>query len=159
MSTPSPHRARVQLDALPLRALLVCALVLGEVLVGQLAVFYSPPGTAVAMFWPNAGISVVALVVARHSWRPAVLAGIGAAVVAANLLGGRPLDVSLAYGLLNVASAAIALWVLSRGGKHRPELQGFEDCVRLVAAGLAGGLTSAVVGAAAMSLLEAADPI
>ena len=160
MTTTSPAYAwSSRLGAVQPRALVVGGLLVLEVLLGQLSVFYSPPGTQVAMFWPNAGISLVALLLAPRSWRAPVLAGVFVAAVSANLLGGRPADVSLAYGLANVVGAATAVWGLARRGRSRPELQTLDDFVRLVGMAFLSAATGAVVGALAVSVLTDGDPL
>jgi signal transduction histidine kinase/integral membrane sensor domain MASE1 len=147
IASPAHLTRSTRLDAVQLRALLVGALVTLEVVAGPLSVHLSPPGTQVAMFWPNAGLSVAALCLARPSWRSSVTAAILGVTVVANYLGGRPLDMSLAFGLANAAGAAIAIWVLTRGGRTHPQLQNLEDFFRLAgAAFLSAGVSGAIAG-------------
>ena len=153
IASPAPLARSTRLDAAQLRGWLVGGLLGLEILVGHLAVHYSPPGTDTAMFWPNAGISVAALCLSRAAWRPTVLAGIFAVTVVANSLGGRALDVSLAYGLLNAAAAGTTVWVLSRRSTVRPQLQNLGDFVRLLVGALAGALVGAGIGAATAVLI------
>lgn len=161
MTTASPAllSQRVHLGATHFRAALVCGLLGLEVLVGQMSVFYSQPGTQVATFWPNAGISVVALSVALPRWRPTVLIGILAVTVVANHLGGRPLDISLGYGLANATGAATAIWILTRGGRSRPELRNLEDFYRLIAGALLAAGASSTLGALTVSWLTQGDAL
>ncbi len=159
MATASPAAATrsAPLTAAHLRAMLVAGVLGAEVLVGQLAVHYSQQGTHVATFWPNAGLSVVALSLALPSWRRTVLIGVLAVTATANHLGGRPLDISLAYGLANTAGAAAAIWVLTRGARPRPRLHNLEDFFRLITAVLLAAGISAGMGAATVALLTDGD--
>ncbi len=157
-ASPAPLTRSTRLDAVHPRALLVAGLLALEVVVGQLSVHYSPPGSHVAMFWPGIGLSVAALSLTRPGWRSTVLAGILASTVLANNLGGRPLDVSLAFGLANAAGAAAAIWLLTRGRDHEPpRLENLDDFVRLVAAAALAAGVGGGIGGAAVALLDDGD--
>jgi PAS domain S-box-containing protein len=132
------------------RAAAVVALLLLEVPLGAAAVHYAPPGTEVAAYWPNAGIALLALFLARRRWRPAVLAGIFVLSTLGNLLGGRPLDLALVFGVTNVVEAALILWLLTRHGAERPPLESLEDFGRLVLATLAGATVAGLIGGLGM---------
>jgi len=161
MTTASPAALtrHVRLDAVHLRVTLIAALLGLEVLVGQLSVYYSPPGSHVAMFWPGSGISVAALILAPPRWRRGVLAGVFLATLGANLLGGRALDVSLAFSVLNAAEAATAVWVLTRKGRQTATLQNLDDFVRLLGATALAATVAAAIGAATMALMSDGDPL
>ena len=139
------------------RALVVAALLALEVGLGQAALSLSPPGSHAAAFWPNAGISLVALCVALPRWRPWVVLGVLAVTTAANLLGGRDLDVSLGYGLANAGEAATVIWWLSRRGRPRPTLAGLADLVRLAQAALLGALVAGLVAGATIAALTGGE--
>lgn len=152
-ASPAVLTWSTRLTGVHLRALLVVAILGLEVPVGHLSVLLAPPGTHVATFWPAAGLSVVALSVALPSWRPPVVIGILAVTASANALGGRPLDMSLGYGLANAAGAATAIWVLTHGGRRRPRLTTLEDFFRLLGGVVLAAAVSGSIGAATVGLL------
>ncbi len=150
-ASPAPLTRHRHLDAVQPRVLLIGALLGLEVVLGQLSVYYSPPGSHIAMFWPGAGISIAALCLAAPRWRRTVLAGIFVATVAANVLGGRPLDLSLAFALANTAEAATAVWVLTRRGRRVPRLETLDDFVTLLGAALLSTAVGAAIGGLAVA--------
>jgi PAS domain S-box-containing protein len=158
-ASPVPSTWSTRLNRVHLRALLVVGCLGLELVIGQLSVLYSPSGADVATFWPAAGLSVVALGIALPSWRPWVLGAVFAVVTVANHLGGRPLDLSLAFGLTNAAGAAAATWVLVRDGRVHPRLHNLEDFFRLVAGVLLAAAVSASLGAGAVALLAQGDAL
>ncbi|KQQ43682.1 ATP-binding protein [Nocardioides sp. Leaf307] len=122
------------------------------------AVELAPADRPVAAWWPAAGIAVVLVACARPG-RLAVPLTVAALVVvtaAANVTGGRPLDVATAFGAANAAEALVAGLVL-RLGRGRaggtPGLAGADDFVRLVLAALAGGATVAAGAALTVATL------
>ena len=61
-------------------------------------------------------------------WRPASCCLSGAA----NLTGGRDLDVSLCFGLANAAEAVVAGLLLEAPPDDRPRLESLDDFLRLL---------------------------
>lgn len=153
-ASPAALTRSTRLAGVHLRALLVVAILAAEVLIGHLSVLLAPPGTLVATFWPAAGLSVAALSVALPSWRRTVLMGIFGVIALANQLGGRPLDLSLAYGLANAAGAATAIWVFTHGSRPRPRLTNLEDFFRLLAGVVLAAAVSSSIGAATVELFS-----
>lgn len=151
--------ARPATRSIQLRAAAVVGLLLLEIVLGELAVHLAPPDTEVAAFWPNPGISVAALAIALPRWRSAVLAGIFTVTALGNLYGGRPVDLAVSYGLLNVVEAGLVIWLLTRGGRRHPELMNLDDLIRFVLSVLAGATTGALIGAAVVSGLTDGDPV
>lgn len=139
-------------DRTRVRGTVVVALLLLEVFLAVWSVYLAPEGTNVGAFWPNSGVSVVALVLALPSWRPWVAGGIFVANALGNLEGGRPLDLSLAYGALNAAEAALVVWLLTRRGRPAA-LETLEDFIRFAGAALAGSLLGGFIGAASVVFL------
>jgi PAS domain S-box-containing protein len=125
-------------------------------LVGTQAVYFAPPGSAVAAWWPGAGLAVALLALSpRSTWTflaPCVLL----ATAAANTTGGRPLDVALLFGLANAAEAVVAAAVLQRGRVGSPRLDSLDDFLRLLVAALAGAITVASLAVVAVSMTEGA---
>ncbi len=144
-----PRAARGQL-----RGAAVVALLGLEIFAGQLSIRLAPPGSELAAYWPSSGISIIALCLAAPRWRPAVLAGIFAVTVPANLLGGRALDVSVAFSLLNTVEAAVVIAVLTSGGRLRPALESLEDFLRLLFATVVGGLVAGLLGGVIVEALD-----
>src|SRR3954470_19978436 len=135
----------------------VGALLVPPVGLGQLSVYFAPPGSSVAAYWPNAGISVIALCIALPRWRPAVLGGIFAVTTAANLLGGRHLDISLGFAVVNVVEATVVLWVITRTEDHSLRLANLEDFIRLLAGAVRGATASGILGGAMVAWLTGGD--
>lgn len=155
MSTLAP--ARTPTRSTRIRAAGVVGLLALVVLLGELAVHLAPQGTQVAAFWPGTGLAVAALAVALPRWRPFVLAGIFVAVTAGNAYGGRPLDLSVAYGALNAVETGLVIWLLTRHGRAHPQLMNLDDLIRFVLSVFAGAMTGALMGAAAISALTEGD--
>ena len=118
--------------------------VAGIALLSWAAVTVSAAHDSVAIWWPAAGASVAALVTAKREMRPwitvliVIVSGIG------NLLGGRPLVVSLLFGIANAAEAAVASWWITRASTERPGLTSVPDLLRLVTAAVLGAAVIAV---------------
>src|SRR4051794_28461934 len=146
----APARAGTRLAA-------VVALLALEVVLGQLSVYFAPPGSSVAAYWPNAGISIIALCIALPRWRPAVLAGIFAVTTLANLLGGRQLDVSFGFAVVNVVEAAVVMWVLTSTEDHSLRLANLEDFIRLLAGAVLGATASGILGGAMVAWLTGGE--
>src|SRR5436190_5591121 len=90
------------------RDLAWAALMLALVYVaGVGAVLFRPPDTMVAAWWPAAGVAVALLVLSPPRALGVLAAGIVLTSGLANLTGGRPLDVSLLFGLANAAEAVV----------------------------------------------------
>ncbi len=107
---------------------------------------FAPPGTGVAVWWPAAGISLgIALLVSRQRI-PAALVLVLVVTCAANAFAGRPLLVSLAFGLSNALEVVAALGVLQAW--RRPfRLSSLQAALRFaVAAGVAAVLSGVLVG-------------
>ena len=105
---------------------------------GVVAVRLTPPGASVAAWWPGAGVAA-AIVIRRWGSRWTLAAVLGAAIVAANVVGGRGWPVSIGFSVANVVellTTAGCLWRLNSGP---PRLESVNEVGRLVAAALAGG--------------------
>ncbi len=162
--------------------LVVLVLLASEVVLGQTAVRFAPPGSTVAAYWPNSGISVVALILSARRWRPATLGGVLVATLLANLLGERDLQVSAGFAVANAAEAGLALWLLAqtreppaRGAApagptmstaglgarplddDRPRLESVEDFIRLFVACAFAAALGGVLAGATIGLLQGGD--
>ena len=164
----------------------VLALLLAEIVFGQMSVRFTSPGGSVAAYWPNSGISIVALILTARRWQPATLAGIFVVTVLANLLGGRDLQVAAGYAVANAAEAALAVWLLTqardepeRSGTgsaatlahatalttrrpdtdQRPRLESVDDFIRLFVACAFASALGAVLAGATIGLLLGGDAL
>ncbi|HPM52296.1 MAG TPA: hypothetical protein PK282_08680, partial [Rhodoglobus sp.] len=80
---------------------------------GASAVLLTPPGSTVAAWWPAAGTSAIAIFLARRTWWVAAIA-IAIATTLANMAGGRPLTISVVFGVINAIEASIVVLLLAR---------------------------------------------
>src|SRR5689334_5865137 len=111
---------------------------------GLVSVHLTPPHSEVAGWWPAAGVSVGLLALApRKAW-PLLVAGLVLVTGAANLVGGRGLDLSTGFALSNAAEAVVGAYILKGGDDVAAPLAHLGDFWRLVKA--------AFLGAAAIAL-------
>lgn len=141
---PAPARATRILPG-QRRALAVAGILALEVFTGWFSVALAPEGARISAYWPNAGLTVVALCLAERRWRPWVVAAVLPVSMAANLLGGREWDTALGLGLVNIAEPVAVMLLLTSGGRDRPRLMNLEDFARLTAAAIAGAAVAAVI--------------
>jgi PAS domain S-box-containing protein len=111
---------------------------------GLLSVHLTPPHSEVAGWWPAAGLSVGLLAIAPRARLPLLAAGLVVCTGAANLVGGRSLDVSAGFALANAAEAVVGGLVLKAGADTAPPLAGLGDFWRLVKASFLGAGAIAV---------------
>jgi len=121
-------------------------------LLGAWAVWFTPPSGSVAFWWPAAGVSVTILAFAPRSWWPVLVGGIVTASFAANLTGGRSVEVAAAFSVANAAEAMVAGYLLKRPDGRLIELEQLRDFGRLVGAAAAGALVIALLGGAVVAL-------
>lgn len=121
---------------------LAAALLAAVYVAGVGAVTFAPHGSPVATWWPAAGAAVALILLTPRAWWPALSVAIAVVSAAANVTGGRDLDLSVLYGIANAAEALAAGWFLRRA-HDRPRLETQDDFIRLVEAALLGGFTIA----------------
>ena len=142
--------------ALRLPAWLVVAPVagIGIVLLGTSGLYFSPPGSSVASWWPAAGLSFALAVVTpkRLIWATALI--IFVSVWIGNAEGGHGLALSLWYAVGNVLEAGVGVAVLTSWFRRPALLVTLEDTARLLMAALAASATLGVFGAAGIALLN-----
>ena len=105
-----------------------------------------PAGSETAIWWPAAGVGTAWLLRTRPPRRRRVLAAIGVASAAANLVGGRSLAISTAFGVINVLEPLATVWWFTRGSDPLRRLRTVPDAAWFVIASLLGAI---VVGTGA----------
>jgi len=131
---------------------------IGIFLLARVGVAITTPGLQIAVWWPAAGLAVwFALRTPRHQ-RVFALLIIFVLVTTANAASGRPLQLSLVYGMANALEVALILLLLQPRG--RPfALASLTDALRLVlVVGLASLGLGFTVGAAGSAVLGS-DPV
>jgi len=112
-----------------------------------------PAGSETAIWWPAAGVGTAWLLLSRPLRRPWVLAAIGVASAAANLIGGRSLLVSASFGVINVLEPAVTAWWFTRGTQPLRRLRTVPDAARFVVASLLGAIVVGVGAGLTIDLL------
>ncbi len=130
------------------------ATLVGIYVAGTGAVVFAPAQGAAASWWPAAGLAVALFALAPRAWWPLLAVGVVVSSTAANLSGGRDLDVSLFFGLSNAAEAYVAGRMLKASPDDRPRLESLDDFLRLVKASLAGALVIATGAALTVAAFD-----
>ena len=112
----------------------------------------------VAVFWPASGIAVGILVVLGRRARAAVVVGVIAATIIANLMGDRSLWTSVLKGFCNAGEAVLTAWLIERWFGRAFAFDDVRHVLGFVAAAALGVAASAFGGAATMTLLHTAAP-
>ena len=121
-------------------------------LLGMAAVVLTPPGSQTAAWWPAAGASVVAALCARkRRWGVALLVGL--VTVGSNYAAGRPLVVSIGFGIANFSETWLVSAILSRG-IGGAGLRRMSDVARLLVATLVGSMVIGLLAAAIVGMLQ-----
>jgi len=124
----------------------------------RLSVLVTPQDSTVAAWWPAAGVSALFILRTPRSQWGAVVVMVGLVTGVANAVAGRPLPVSICFGIANAAEAGVFAQLLHYGRRNRLLLDSVSSAWRLslstiAASGLLGVLVGAVV---AQSTSEAA---
>ena len=112
----------------------------------------------VAVFWPASGIAVGILVVWGRRARAAVVVGVIAATIVANLMGDRSLWTSVLKGFCNAGEAVFTAWLIERWFGRAFAFDDVRHVLGFVAAAALGVAASAFGGAATMTLLHTTAP-
>jgi two-component system phosphate regulon sensor histidine kinase PhoR len=136
----------------PQRFSVIAGLLVLTYFLGSAAVVLTPPGAHTAAWWPAAGAGVVAVLCARKR-RLAVALLVGLVTVGSNHVAGRPLDVSIGFGIANFSEAWLVSTIVSRGIEG-PVLRRMSDVARLLVAILMGSLVIGVLAAAVVGTLQ-----
>lgn len=120
-----------------------------------LGVRVTPPGSAVAIWWPAAGLSVLfVLLVPSSRERIWALGTILVCTTLANAVAGRPLLVAGAFGVANTIEVIVVLGVLRQLGGRGFRLRTLNAAVRFAVAVLAGALAIGVLAGTAVAVFE-----
>jgi two-component system phosphate regulon sensor histidine kinase PhoR len=136
----------------PQRYSVIAGLLALTYLLGMAAVVLTPPGSHTAAWWPAAGAGVVAALCARkRRWGAALLVGL--ITVGSNFAAGRPLAVSIGFGIANFSEVWLVSAILSRANGG-PGIRRMSDVARLLLATLAGSLVIGAFAGAIVGVLE-----
>ena len=133
----------------PRAAALVCLLAVAA----YVPVLVRPEGTTVAVFWPAAGVALVALVVTPRTQWPAVAALVLVGTGAGNLAGGRELLPALLLGSANTVEAVLTAALFVRAGRGRYRLDHVQDAWHLLLAAVVGGVVGGLVAGGTAQLV------
>ena len=138
--------------------LVVALVLLLSVVCSVIATTVLHSGVGPTLWWPAAGVNVIALVVARRRWRWVVLLLIVAITMPASLAAGRPIVVAA------VAAVAVALegWIVTRsatGRDDQPRLTTSTDVLRFFAGVLIGTALSGALTGAMFAIVLGGDPL
>ena len=112
----------------------------------------------VAVFWPAAGVAAGVLITLGRPALPALVIGVVAATVAANLLSDRNLLTALLKGFCNAGEPVLAAWLLKRWGGQPFTLGSLRRVLDFLAAAALAAAASAVAGAIIMISLHTTAP-
>ncbi len=149
---PSPRDGERRVPVSATAGLLGLVLVLGVV-----SVEFSVPGTEVAAWWPASGVAAGLLLLHHRRHWPLLVALLVPVSAVANIVGGRPVPLSLVYGVVNAAEV-VAFCVALGGLRGRPALITGEDFRRLLVVGVGTGLGIGAVGALVVAVMTDGDP-
>ena len=112
----------------------------------------------VAVFWPASGVAAGILIIAGRRVRPALVIGVVVGTIAANVLSDRSLLTSIFKGFCNAGEAALLAWLVERWFGQTFTFGDLRRVVGFLAATSLATATSAVGGAATITLLHTAAP-
>ncbi len=99
------------------RRVIIALLVLATIAVSWGSLRAQSPDIPIALWWPAAGVGFAAVLASRGR-RIGVSLIMAVAVAGSNVLGDRPLDLAIAYGITNALELWIVVYVLTRGRPH-----------------------------------------
>ena len=116
------------------------------------------PPSDVAVFWPASGISAGILIAIGRRALPSLAIGVMVGTVAANLLSDRNLATAVLKGFCNVGEPVIVAWLLARWFGPAFSFGDLRRVLGFLAAAAIAAATSALGGAATITLLHATAP-
>ncbi|MCX7001994.1 MAG: PAS domain S-box protein [bacterium] len=106
----------------------------------------------VAAIWPAAGVALAALLLTPRRLWPALLAGLFAAGLAANLTTDRPFIASAGFMLANIGETAASAWLITRMCGAKVRFTRLHEVLALAAAASLVNAVTSLLGAGAASL-------
>ena len=110
------------------------------------SVQFAPAGSTVAAWWPAAGVSTGAVLLARGRQRAAMLAGVWLVCLLANVVGGRAPAVAAGFATANTAECAIVVALMFGFGGPGRSLRTLQDFWRLLIASFVGAAVAGALG-------------
>ncbi|WP_193746341.1 sensor histidine kinase [Demequina aestuarii] len=123
---------------------------------GVAAVELATLGESTSAWWPAAGAATIAILMMPRRWR--IVAAVGVAVVASlsNMVAGRAVDLSIAFGIANAIETYLVVLVLTRQART-PRLTSVREVSSLVIAASAGALVGAILAGLSVAILSVDD--
>src|SRR5262245_51856284 len=112
----------------------------------------------VAVFWPASGVAAGILIIAGRRARPALVIGVFAATIVANILGDRSLLTSGLKGLCNAGEPVLLAWLLERWFGQTFSFGDLRRVIGFFAATCVATALSAIGGATAMTHFHTPAP-
>src|SRR5262249_9505492 len=112
----------------------------------------------VAVFWPASGIAAGILIASGRRALPALAICVVIGTVAAHVMSDRSFLAALCKGFCNTGEAVLAVWLLDRWFARPFQFADLRRVAGFLAAAALATATSAVGGAATMTLLHTAAP-
>jgi PAS domain S-box-containing protein len=135
-----------------------CAIALAYILAAQLGLSLLAKPSDVAVFWPASGLAAGILIAAGWRVGVALVVGVVAGTVAANLMSDRTLSTSILKGICNAGETLLVAWLLERWFGRPFTFGDFRSVVGFFAAAALASAISAVGGAAIMTTFHTAAP-
>lgn len=136
------------------RRAVIAAVVLATMAVSIFSLSAQNPDALIALWWPAAGVGFVAVLASRGR-RIAVSLALAIGLAVANLWGDRPLDLAIAYGIVNAVELWVVVRVLTRGEAHARFVTLKQIGWFLLSVGIGTATFSMLAGVAAALLVQA----
>ena len=118
---------------------------MGYFLLASLSLHATKGADNIAAVWPPSGYFLALLLLMPTSARGAAFGGMMAASLAANMLGGTPFWTCFAFTVSNGCEAAVALWLIRRGGPGALSFMVPRSVASFCIAAFAASIVSAVL--------------
>jgi PAS domain S-box-containing protein len=133
--------------------LIACTVGLLYFLLARFALSLVSTSSGIAVLWPAAGVAAGALLAASPERRRWIAVAVAIAVVAANLLVGKPPLTASIFALANVGEAALCAWTYRRLNQGRHGIDHPRDLVGLATASVVAASVAAFSGSALLALV------
>ena len=109
----------------------------------------------VAIFWPASGVASGLLLVFGRKGVAPIAAGVETATIAGNLVGGRPVVLSLVFAFANTLECLTIAWLVHRHVSSEWRLDSLPRVIGVFLAAIAGSAAGAAVAAGALFFFDA----